>query len=829
MSHKRHEELVESENSPKALVVGEGIIPRLLVRSLVERGCVTTQELKYFPSLSKYDYIFQFGDFKNVHVGLQNHLLLTGKILFIEATEEELTRIEKVKILRIGDPYAWNHTKLIEKILKVMFTQTSSDVVDARIKRKINYTSLTNMIIKPAHNETINATGFHKINSRLPVQTQNHRSQMFVEKHEINGLKSPINDEHLGKVILVKKNHFLTKKKLSFFLLLIILPLILFTLFVYMYIKSLNSTFSQFRAHLASSDFIAVSDDLKEAKKKIQLGGTVFDKATTIIFPLRGLEFAQNIDKLFSSSEKLIDSTIDLINFLKSSSLTKTSFITGSDQISKEDVEILKKKIAYFKSTIISSKEEISGIDSPFFPKENFNTLLVLATDKILSIEDMLPLFENILFSPTPKTYLILFQNNMELRPTGGFIGSYALVTINKGKIYDFKIQDVYTADGQLKGHVDPPEAIRKYLEQPHYFLRDSNFDPDFAKSGLLATWFLEKELGVKSDGVIAINSSLAQKFLKVIGSIQMADFGNEEINESNFFYKTLYFTQENFFPGSTKKKDFLTSLANEMMFKLTTEKKGFLWFQILPIVKQGLDEKNILIFSKDNEMQKMIENLGFAGRIVETKCVANKSSTEVVDTLNENNCFADYLSIIETNLGVNKANYFVSKSITVNKRITNKGEIVNQITINYENSGTREVAFGAIYTNYLRIFTPKDASLVSVTLNNTPLLPAQIDTNTYEGDKNVFGFLLKVAPENKAILKIDYILSGKNITNTDYYQFFFQKQSGDKSAPLVLQLTVPEAYKLKPLNFKSSSNNVLSILYSTDTSVDRIFAFSKE
>ena len=68
----------------------------------------------------------------------------------------------------------------------------------------------------------------------------------------------------------------------------------------------------------------------------------------------------------------------------------------------------------------------------------------------------------------------------MELRPTGGFIGSYAIMTFDKGRLAEIVVNDVYTADGQLKGHVDPPEPIRKYLGEGGWFLRDSNWDPDF-------------------------------------------------------------------------------------------------------------------------------------------------------------------------------------------------------------------------------------------------------------------------------------------------------------------------------------------------------------
>ena len=108
-------------------------------------------------------------------------------------------------------------------------------------------------------------------------------------------------------------------------------------------------------------------------------------------------------------------------------------------------------------------------------------------------------------FSGT-QSYLVLFQNSMELRPTGGFVGSVGKLTMVDGLVADFTIFDVYELDGQLRGHVDPPDPIRTLLSQEHWYLRDSNWDPDFFESGQRAAWFYEKETGQSVDGVISVH-----------------------------------------------------------------------------------------------------------------------------------------------------------------------------------------------------------------------------------------------------------------------------------------------------------------------------------
>lgn len=180
-----------------------------------------------------------------------------------------------------------------------------------------------------------------------------------------------------------------------------------------------------------------------------------------------------------------------------------------------------------------------------------------------------------------PKKYLILFQNNMELRPTGGFIGSFALITFEKGRMNQIVVNDVYSADGQLKGHVDPPEPIRRYLGEANWYLRDSNWDPNFKSSAIKAEWFLDKELNQKVDGVISIDLYLIQELLKITGPIYLSDF-NKTIDSSNLYLTTQSEVEDNFFPGSTKKASFLTALSRSLITEI-----------------ENLDSKSYQLFSK--------------------------------------------------------------------------------------------------------------------------------------------------------------------------------------------------------------------------------------
>ncbi|HSX48864.1 MAG TPA: DUF4012 domain-containing protein [Candidatus Saccharimonadales bacterium] len=105
-----------------------------------------------------------------------------------------------------------------------------------------------------------------------------------------------------------------------------------------------------------------------------------------------------------------------------------------------------------------------------------------------------------------PASYLLLLQDTGDLRATGGAISSLGVFTFDKGKLTEKSFFDVAQIDEQLKGHIEPPAEIRKYLDKTEWRLIDSNWDPDFRTSGCKAEWFLEREIDRFVNGVVAVN-----------------------------------------------------------------------------------------------------------------------------------------------------------------------------------------------------------------------------------------------------------------------------------------------------------------------------------
>jgi len=774
--------MTEETVLPRALIIGGGDFALFLSDKLQENGC-SADAIDSYPTHKKqsflsykFDYLFLFTDFDSLPEILHKFLKPEGKLLLVTQDGEEIDDLylkQNVNILKIGDLVAWPADELAEKIFKTIFSSSSRKIINVRKKAQKIQAEIP--VIKTLPEENLK----HHLFKRTPLPSSQSKLKATAR---INFM--PI---------------FLT------LVMVIIFSSIALAGFTYFYIKDLSRIFSNFQTHLATSDIEAIGNDFSQAKKKIQLGKSVYNFAYNILIPFQELKAVKDIGIVFSSSSELITSGEEVVGYFQKFNPVSAGSLT--------DFEITVKKVDNLILSLSQTKSRLDLVSLPYFPKSTFNNFLTTSLDKLITLRQLLPIAQKIIITDKKTTYLVLFQNNMELRPTGGFIGSYGLLTFENGKIADFQIYDVYAADGQLKGHVEPPLPIRKYLNQPNWFLRDSNFDPDFALSANQAIWFLEKETGQKADGVIGINLNLLLQLLRVIGPITLPDFNNEIITSDNFYFKTQSYAQKDFFPGSSAKKDFLSSLTKAMEMKLTA-REGIRYLDILISLKNSLEEKNILLYSTDENIQKEIEKAGWAGRISVVSCLDNFSK-----------CFPDYLSVNEANFGVNKANYFIAKSTAVEKRFSVNGDIVSTVTISYENKSLPNLLTASHYLNYLRFFVPNGSRLMGATFNGKFIAPDNIETVLYASDKTSFGFLVDILPDSQAIVKVSY-LSPKQMTKEgSAYQLFFQKQGGDKNSPLIISIVYPTEILMKPLNFKSTAGRDQEIYYTTDTSVDRIFS----
>lgn len=443
----------------------------------------------------------------------------------------------------------------------------------------------------------------------------------------------------------------------------------------------------------------------------------------------------------------------------------------------------------------------------------SYNSLLQ-GRSLLLSLQKVIPVFPDLAGYNNPRTYLILFQNNMELRPTGGFIGSYGLATLNRGQLTNVEVHDVYSADGQLKGHVEPPVPIKNILGEAGWFLRDSNWDPDFQVSAQRAEWFLEKETGRSVDGTIGITLNLAQALLRVTGPVRLLDF-DEDISAENIYERAQYHAEANFFPGSTQKKDFLGSVAKALLERLKKASSGET-LKLGHVFEDALNQRDIQVFFHNPQTQSVFAGLRWSGAVLAPKeCLVD-------------NCLSDFVYIVDSNLGVNKGNYFLKKHYSEKISLTSQGEVVHTLIGEFQNTATSESWPAGRYKTYIRLYFPEGSilgdALVRGSSSDSWTRVSLQDTYS-EHQKQVKGFTLDVPIKEGRTFSIAYKSPSRiDMTKKGALVFYWQKQAGASTDQISWALTAPSGLQVIAPGAKESFDIQPGVEYNQTLSFDQLY-----
>lgn len=414
----------------------------------------------------------------------------------------------------------------------------------------------------------------------------------------------------------------------------------------------------------------------------------------------------------------------------------------------------------------------------------------------ISSIDKFLLMYPRVAGFKHRQVYLVLLQNSLELRPTGGFMGSLAVISTEEGRVASAEVRDVYEVDGQLKGHVDPPLPIKELLGQEHWYLRDSNWDPDFRKSAARAAWFYEKETGVRADGVIGISTPLIIDLLSVIGPITLPDY-NDRITSQNFYGKSLFYTQSDFFPGSTQKKDFLGSFARVLLDELTAS-KNLNPVTLFRVITNGLVRRDLLVYFSDQELGSLATQFGWAGAVFAS------SGCQGVST----SCLFDPFMLVEANLGVNKVNYFIQRELTQTISIAQNGSVTHTVALVLKNTSSgKPNDSGGVYRLYARYMLPVDSQISEVLFNGTVVSfadtlrkkPQSIPYAEYDTSTGILGVAVEVPPGESGQMTIEYVrkIPLQFQAGKATYEIFIQKQPGVVDAPVGIFVDYPPFWEV--------------------------------
>src|SRR3989344_4123046 len=457
----------------------------------------------------------------------------------------------------------------------------------------------------------------------------------------------------------------------------------------------------------AAASFQKSYDDFAEAGKSLNLMGAGI---AGIFGDLPGVSKISSAKNMVEAGKLLASSGQAMSEALNALSQTG-SILNPHDSHKTKPLTIVRQiKDALFLSTrnFEKAKALISDIDESAVPEDKRASLIdfkekIPLIEKILAdAESYTDFLEGIIGVDEPKKYLVLLQNYSELRPTGGFPGTYGVVSFSSGGLSDFFVDDVYNLDGQLKKNIIPPKQLQHIT--PTWGMRDSAWFIDFPTSARKAMWFFSQEAGYKVDGVIALNPDIVAGILKVVGPIDMPEYGRT-LTADNFLANIQ--EEVEYGENRTQPKSIVVDFAPRLLEKLYSAGSDD-WMKIFSGLMAGLEEKDMMFYFNDKDLEKFAVSNGLGG---EVKNVPGGD---------------DYLTVNFSNIKGSKTDIVTDNYIEINSQLTTNDSrpvIKHRVTITRKhNGGDEEHGFyNRQNPAYVRILLPPEARLLEMSGNDLP------------------------------------------------------------------------------------------------------------
>jgi hypothetical protein len=514
---------------------------------------------------------------------------------------------------------------------------------------------------------------------------------------------------------------------------------------------------------------------IKDAGHLLNAANPGFDAADILITTIEPYSDIVGLGDIESPEDQESETAQDRLDFVIN---TISDVIPRADELSEKLNQV---------------RIEIDKINPEKYPEE-FRGIVV--RENIKKVIDMVDMGDDILESgrpllrvapyllgiDSPRRYLIIFQNDKELRPTGGFLTAYSIAEVEKGKFEPAFSNDIYNIDINYRPTIDAPAPMVKYLKGPYILsrklrLRDMNWSPDFYESMNLFTKEA-KSVGIDNiDGVIAVDTRLLENILHVIGPIDVPEFGRfssdiiPECNCPQVIYELesyssvegpVVWSQDEpgkiiFGPANRdNRKKIIGPLMNSILSHTLGQPKEKIP-ALFQAVFDSVMQKHVLFYLYGEENQKAVEEFGIAGRIIDYD--------------------GDYLHINDANLGGRKSNLYVTEEVVQDIEIAKDGTIEKTVTVTYKNPEKHDGWLNSVLPNWVRFYVPAGSELISMEGFEEKAEPYE------ELGKTVYAGYFQLRPQGVAKITVRYKLP---IKAEKEYNIMIQKQPG-KHTPLYL------------------------------------------
>lgn len=574
-------------------------------------------------------------------------------------------------------------------------------------------------------------------------------------------------------------------------------------------LNNAESDLKNFNFKGASMSFKKAYEDFSKAGESINFLGSTLGNFLSSLPGTSKLKSAQSLVQIGQAISKSGQAMTEAISFLGD-----TGSILNPANLNKSNSKILESlSSALFISQANISKASnlLEDIDSSVIPDDKmeqfneFSKKLPELKKVVDEAVDYVGFIDRLLANSTTRRYILLFQNHSELRPTGGFPGTYGIVTFQDGNLKDVFVDDIYNLDGQIKKNIIPPTQMQHIT--PTWGMRDANWFVDFPTSAKKIMSFYREITGQGVDGVITLSPDMISSILNIIGPIEMPDY-DLTLSGDNFLASVQ--EEVEYGPNRTQPKQIVKDLAPRLLEKMYSADPDK-WLEISNIIVSGLEDKDIMMYFNDLSLKKFSLDKGFGGEV-------KKSDS-------------DYLMVNFTNIKGSKTDIVTDSTVKLST-IIRDGEAIHKLTIQRQHNGgdTKYGFYNRQNPAYVRVLVPSNAELIEVSGNDAPDFKPlmnykgtdfikdedlkkfedgfETDPETGvsifpEADKKVFGFWLITDAGQTKTVEVKYSVP----IDESNYSIYVQRQPGIVMKKFEIMMRGPDSKRT--LEFSPSFNKI--------------------
>jgi nucleoside-diphosphate-sugar epimerase len=576
------------------------------------------------------------------------------------------------------------------------------------------------------------------------------------------------------------------------------------------------------RNHLISTQKALEEGDFDKAKSEIAQVRSTINEGSDILKSVVILKRIGFLNQPLESANEIVnvmDEAVDGVNhaIVGSEALFQTTKI-----ISGEDRSDPKPLYAKAQSELVAASEKISKVSARLEDQNFLNKFPVFLKNRILDLQSRIVLYQQLVDQARvasvllpeitavdgKKSYLVLLQNNLELRPAGGFIGSYGKFDFESGRLTGIKVDDIYSLDGQLKDIIEPPAEIKTHLNVNRWYLRDSNYDPDFPTSAKQASFFYKKEGGDLINGVVALDLTASGKLLNAVGGLDLPEYG-ETVDGDNLFERAITHAEVGFFPGSQAKKNYLVSLQTQLFNKVFYLSKQN-WPAIIQAIGASLEQKHLMVYMEDPRIFSYLASQNWAG-------IMPRGGAKVEGET------SDFLAVNEANLGANKANFYLKRAFNLETDFDKDGGVKHTLRVSYNNTSPSDVFPAGTYKNFFRVYMPLGSKLNKAAIGESDVTSQMAPFSDY--GRTGYSIFFEVAPQETKNVVLEYSLptglafKGEQVN----YRLDVLKQAGTAADPFNWVLNYPINFQISDVT-EQAVTETQQLKISTDLLEDRSF-----